>query len=317
METALAIHKEQNIINLEDYTMPVDRVVAPGAEKLSLTFRLAPEYKITKTDLPGGHREYEVITTLLHIPTGQQIAQGVGSCSTMEGKYKYRTGEGVVTEIPVPKEYWDSRDMSILKKLANAAGIEGNKFGTKKNDSGKYMISTYGEKVEHDNSADYYNTVLKMAKKRSHVDAILTATAASDIFTQDIEDMPEVIPQAAHVGKTDEAKGDSTPIKNEGNTKPLPEKEQKPVPGKPATKADINRILAWGTDNNLTDTEIKSFVDWYKLSHAEPEKITQAGALDLFANIKKYFAEFTESKKAIEPDFVISEPATELDDVPY
>ena len=32
------------------------------------------------------------------------------------------------------------------------------------------------------------NTVLKMAKKRSHVDAILTATAASDIFTQDIED---------------------------------------------------------------------------------------------------------------------------------
>ena len=35
---------------------------------------------------------------------------------------------------------------------------------------------------------DQYNTVLKMAKKRSHVDAILTATAASDIFTQDIED---------------------------------------------------------------------------------------------------------------------------------
>jgi hypothetical protein len=34
-----------------------------------------------------------------------------------------------------------------------------------------------------------------MAKKRAHVDAILTATAASDIFTQDIEDMPEVFQQ--------------------------------------------------------------------------------------------------------------------------
>ena len=48
-------------------------------------------------------------------------------------------------------------------------------------------------RIEHDNPADYYNTVLKMAKKRAHVDAVLTATAASDIFTQDIEDMPEVI----------------------------------------------------------------------------------------------------------------------------
>jgi hypothetical protein len=33
--------------------------------------------------------------------------------------------------------------------------------------------------------------VLKMAKKRAHVDAVLTATVASDIFTQDVEDMPE------------------------------------------------------------------------------------------------------------------------------
>jgi hypothetical protein len=30
-----------------------------------------------------------------------------------------------------------------------------------------------------------------MAKKRAHVDAILTSTAASDIFTQDVEDMAE------------------------------------------------------------------------------------------------------------------------------
>ena len=38
-----------------------------------------------------------------------------------------------------------------------------------------------------------HNTCEKMAKKRAHVDAILTATAASDIFTQDVEDMTEVI----------------------------------------------------------------------------------------------------------------------------
>ena len=33
------------------------------------------------------------------------------------------------------------------------------------------------------------NTVLKMAKKRSYVDAVLTATHASGVFTQDIEDI--------------------------------------------------------------------------------------------------------------------------------
>ena len=50
------------------------------------------------------------------------------------------------------------------------------------------MICSKGQRVEFDNPADYYNTVLKMAKKRAHVDAILTATAASDCFTQDVED---------------------------------------------------------------------------------------------------------------------------------
>jgi len=39
--------------------------------------------------------------------------------------------------------------------------------------------------------ANMYNTCLKMAKKRAFVDAILTNTAASDSFTQDIEDAPE------------------------------------------------------------------------------------------------------------------------------
>lgn len=46
-------------------------------------------------------------------------------------------------------------------------------------------------RVEHDNPADYYNTCLKMGKKRAFVDALLTCTAASDIFTQDIEDEPQ------------------------------------------------------------------------------------------------------------------------------
>jgi len=41
------------------------------------------------------------------------------------------------------------------------------------------------------NIADTYNTVLKMAKKRAYVDAVISATACSDIFTQDIEDISQ------------------------------------------------------------------------------------------------------------------------------
>ena len=39
---------------------------------------------------------------------------------------------------------------------------------------------------------DFYNTVLKIAKKRSLVDAVLTACGASEIWTQDTEDNPEL-----------------------------------------------------------------------------------------------------------------------------
>lgn len=155
-----------------------------GAEKLSLTFRLSPSYDVNQKDLPGGHREYYVKCTLTHIPTGSVFGEGVGACSTMEAKYRFRTGEVEFTGKPVPKDYWTNRDIKL---------IGGKGFSTKKNDDGRWEIVRAGEKVEHDNPADYYNTVLKMAKKRAHVDAVLTATAASDIFTQDIEDMPEVV----------------------------------------------------------------------------------------------------------------------------
>lgn len=113
---------------------PKPALLKPGAEKLCMMFRLSPDFDIEKTDLENGHREYQITTTLTHVGTDEVYGQGVGCCSTMEKKYRYRGGH------------------------------------------------------EHPDIADTYNTVLKMAKKRSLVDAVLTATAASDIFTQDIEE---------------------------------------------------------------------------------------------------------------------------------
>mgnify|MGYP003149563669 CR=1 FL=1 len=53
----------------------------------------------------------------------------------------------------------------------------------------KYRVR-YGKNVTGYDLADVYNTVLKIGKKRALVDAVLTVTAASDLFTQDIEDLP-------------------------------------------------------------------------------------------------------------------------------
>ena len=45
------------------------------------------------------------------------------------------------------------------------------------------------------------NTVLKMAEKRAFVSAVLMATGASDIFTQDLEDLPELVGSGAGIRK--------------------------------------------------------------------------------------------------------------------
>jgi len=154
----------------------------PGAEKLSLTFRMAPRYsgEDNPKDLGRGHREYIILCELYHIGTGRFLGAGVGSCSTMESRYRYRdTFEA--TGKPVPKEYWDKRNQAL---------IGGSGFRAKKID-GQWQIVKITERQENPDIADQYNTVLKMAKKRAHVDASLTATAASDIFTQDLEDLVE------------------------------------------------------------------------------------------------------------------------------
>ena len=171
-----------------------------GAEKLILTFRLVPDIEEQVIEMPHQHREYRV-KVRLNSQNGIFLGAGVGSCSTMEGKYRFRTGPIEFTDMPVPKEYWNLRNSDPGKAKEIIKG-----YATKKNDAGQWMLAIAGEKVEHDNPADYYNTCLKMAKKRALVDACLTVTAASDIFTQDIEDMPEIFPAANRTPPTEAPK---------------------------------------------------------------------------------------------------------------
>ena len=153
-----------------------------GAEKLMLAFQISPTFKVDIREYEAGHREVQVICTLT-TNGGVILGEGLGSCSTMESKYRYRksAAKAIVLDEPIPADYKEK------KTDYRARG-----YGCKQ-ENGVWVWVKYeggdNERVENPDIADQYNTVLKMAKKRALVDAALTVLGASDLFTQDIEDM--------------------------------------------------------------------------------------------------------------------------------
>ncbi len=153
-----------------------------GSDKLNLVFRLSPTFTKELIEHKSGHREYSFCCILTHLPTGLVFGEGYGSCSTLESKYRYRWDN---TEKLVPSEYWDARDRELIggsSFVARKAWLDGKQSW--------YIF----KKIEITDPADYYNTCLKMGKKRAAVDATLAATAATDIFTQDLDDNLELPP---------------------------------------------------------------------------------------------------------------------------
>ncbi len=171
-----------------------------GAEMLRMVFNMSTICEATDVTVDTddkGHKTYEICMHILN-KDGIKVATGLGTCSTLESKYKYRSQ---LTDRTVPSEYWNERDKSLLG---------GPQYSPKKV-KGKWLIA---ERVEHDNPADYYNTVKKMAKKRAMADGILTATCSSDLFTQDLEDLNANFQQYDGI-QTEEKK---TPVNEETNS---------------------------------------------------------------------------------------------------
>ena len=157
-----------------------------GAEKLALMFRLAPTFEIIQTDLRNDHREYRIVCSLTHIPSGRYLGSGVGCCTTMEGKYFYRHSERTCPECG---------ETAIIKGKSKFGGgwlcwKKKGGCGTKWDAGDARIESQAAGKVEHGNPPDFYNTVLKMAKKRAMNDAVISSTAVSDCFVQ-ADDLPE------------------------------------------------------------------------------------------------------------------------------
>lgn len=162
---------------------PKPTLLKPGAEKLCLMFRLCPEYETLRADSSPAGIAYTVRCILTHIPTGNRIATGLGSCNSREKKYTRPADKkcpscGKETIIKGKDDYGGGWLCWAKKGGCNAKFKDGDET-IEKQDTGLADPS------------DLDNTILKMACKRALVAAVLNGTAASDCFTQDLEDLTE------------------------------------------------------------------------------------------------------------------------------
>jgi hypothetical protein len=179
----------------------------PGSEKILSTFRIAIEPIVE--DLSTEDVAHFRVITRATSTNGQFLGAGVGEASSEEEKYKWRE--------MVCQEEFDSLP-ETRRRIKYKKGREGSFYTV-------YQVRT--------EVADIANTVLKMAKKRSQIDVTLTVTAASDIFAQDIEDIPEEMRES---------------LMNEGEVAapdPLPEKiERKAEAPKQGSTQEFRQAVA-------------------------------------------------------------------------
>ena len=138
-----------------------------GAQKIIMLGKLRSTFEVLD-ETKDWEKEFFQFEIRWNLWIGDQIiVQGVGLCSSKEDKYRYRW----VPEKKLPN--------NIKKENLLCKELDG-KYG-------KYKVY----RVENDDVCSIANTILKMAKKRALVDAALLVGSLSELFTQDVEDLPE------------------------------------------------------------------------------------------------------------------------------
>lgn len=140
-------------------------LLKPGGEKICMLFGLNPEYEFLKVteDYDKEFFSYNIRCTLFR--NGQAVAQGVGSCNSKEKKYRF------INVDTIPDSY----------------------AGYNESFTDKYGRTKY--KINNPDICSLVNTILKMAKKRAFIDAVLQVASLSEVFTQDLEDMGDLMQQ--------------------------------------------------------------------------------------------------------------------------
>ena len=140
-----------------------------GASKFFGFFRCWPRHRVLEryVEVKEGEERLRVIVAAQAVSSlyGYVVAEGVGSCSTDEKKYKYRW----VDEKDLREVYgWGDDDFSGFKSEIRSS-------------------KTYFY-VRNPELLDLENTIVKMAAKRAEVDAALQLPGVGAVFTQDMGD---------------------------------------------------------------------------------------------------------------------------------
>lgn len=155
---------------------PKPTLYQPGAELLCLTFRIAATPRVEDLGTDDTVR-YRVTMQATSQVSGEMLGEGVGECSSDEEKYRWRR--------PVCDEEWAETPESHRREKW-VRGKQGN----------------FKAKQVRTSPADVANTILKMAAKRALIAMTRTVLACSDIFAQDLEDLPEEVREAVVEGDT-------------------------------------------------------------------------------------------------------------------
>jgi hypothetical protein len=224
-------------------------LLKPGAEKIMVTFGLSARPTVEDLSTSDCMR-YRVTVTLISA-SGIDKGAGIGECSSDEEKYKWRKAIG--------KEFDEA--MEDRRRLKWRRGYGGN--------------PDYQEQQIMTNPADLANTILKMSKKRALVDAVLTATAASDCFSQDVEDLPEEY--------IDQKETKTKPVTTTPQEKPKGEVKM----SSKAQQTAIHKMAgkAFGSQEELTQMMIEKY-------HTDStEKLTIGQASEVFEWLSKTIKE--------------------------
>jgi hypothetical protein len=193
-----------------------------GAEKFEKAYGFAISYEIERKTGDGDRTpalEY-IVHAEVHLgdTQGPVIAEGVGSCNTHESKYRFRLASRECPDCHKPSIIKGREDGRLRGKWWCASFKDGCGHTFEANDP-RIADQQVGQ-VENENPHDLANTVLKMARKRAGVDAILTATGTSGLFTQD-DDSP-VVARDAEAARVTEPKRatQATSEASEGASKP-------------------------------------------------------------------------------------------------
>jgi len=146
-----------------------------GAVVIMNVFRCYPEIIVlehaVESDEKGEKIRYVIKTVLRLRGVETKVSEGVGSATTDEVKYKYRWMEESIL-----KEDYGFSDEE-LEKLKS-------RFKSKKENEKWVKVREY--QVRNPEILDLDNTILKMAAKRSLVDAVMGLPGVSRVFTQDL-----------------------------------------------------------------------------------------------------------------------------------